>query len=134
MTTYMLNNTLITDVHALSTHAIDGHDVQVLQESGYGVPNPLNPKLSNTSAITAIALKAVAGDIVAIVHPAHIIDDGKRLGFFTGLLEAGVMVACLTTGNVYGSGQPMDKAEATEAYTSWNMGANEIQKSDFRLP
>jgi len=131
---YKLDNILVTDVQALDTSAIDGRDVQVVQEDGYGQPNPFNPSSDlKVPAIRWIGLTAVAGDIVAIVHPSHIIQDNERLAFVRGLLEEGVMVACLTTGTVYGSGQKMPKQEAIEAYTSYNLGALAVQKSAFRL-
>lgn len=143
----VFNNVLVTDTQQPlpDFESMEGvQSVKTFEENGYGVAAKLGlvPKddptkeiyyNSSSPASLVASLAAKEGDLVVIHHPSHITDDGNRLKWFTGLLVEGVRVMCLTTGKTY-EAKERDKATATVAYTDWNIEANQIKRSGFRLP
>lgn len=139
----VFNNVLVTDIQQPLPDfaAMEGvQSVKTFEENGYGVdirlgfglePHPTKPVNYGPASLIASSA-AKEGDLVIIHHPSHIIDDGNRLKWFTGLLVEGVRVMCLTTGKTYET-KERDRATATTAYTEWNIEANQIKRSGFRL-
>jgi len=121
-------NELVKFAQPLNTTAIDGLEMTMFIEDGRGYirEDTNEPYGHGISTAHVVMNDSGIGDnnLVAIVHPSHIIDDAKRLDWFTTIITNGVRIACLTTGEVF---QPTtDLDEATKMYTRWYEEANKV--------
>lgn len=134
---YVFNNLLVTDVKPLvQIPHFEGAEVVTRDEDGYGILSGVfvgedGVQLKSTSPTAQhISRYVEAGDVVVMTHPSHIVDDNNRHTWFMDVLTAGAKVFCLTTGDSF---EAVTRSEASEEYTRWMVGANEIATSKFKL-